>query len=61
MSSVARFFLIVGGLNWGLVGLGSFIDKDLNFIKLLSAYYADLPAILYILMAVSAIYLIFRK
>lgn len=61
MSSFARILLIVGGLNWGLVGLGYFLKKNLNFIDLLSAYYADLPAIIYAVMGVAAIWLIFKK
>ena len=50
MASVARILLIIGGINWGLVGLGYFLDKKLNFIDLFSAYYVDLPAIIYCVM-----------
>ncbi len=61
MVAFARILLIVGGINWGLVGLGYFIKKDLNFINLLSAYYTQLPAIIYCVMGLAAIWLIFKK
>lgn len=61
MSHLARILLIIGGLNWGLIGLGAFIGKNLNFIDLLSAFYPDLPAIIYCLVGLAAILLIFKK
>ncbi len=61
MYGFARVLLIIGGLNWGLVGLGIFLKKDLNFISLLSAYYIHLPAIVYCVLGVAAIWLIVRK
>lgn len=61
MSSFARILLIIGGLNWGLVGLGYFIGKELNFIDLFSNYYANLPAIIYSVIGAAAILLIFKK
>ena len=61
MSSLARILLIIGGINWGLIGLGYFLDKELNFIDLFSAYYADLPAIIYCVMGAAGIWLIFKR
>lgn len=61
MSSFARILLIIGGINWGLVGLGIFLKKDLNFIDLFSSYYNDLPAIIYSVIGLAAIWLIFKK
>lgn len=61
MSNLARIILIVGGLNWGLIGLGLFIDKDLNFLKLLSQFYPNLPAIIYCVIGASAIWLMVKR
>lgn len=51
---IASILLIIGGLNWGLVGIFSF--------DLVAAIFGDLSVvsrIIYILVAVSALYLIF--
>ena len=55
MAHIAKILLIIGGINWGLIGLGRFINKDLNFIDLLSAFYPNLPAIIYSIIGVIAI------
>jgi uncharacterized membrane protein YuzA (DUF378 family) len=61
MTHFAKILLIIGGLNWGLIGLGIFINKNLNFIDLLSAFYPNLPAIIYCVVGLAAILLIFKK
>lgn len=61
MTHIAKILLIIGGLNLGLVGLGIFLQKNLNFIDLLSAFYPNLPAIIYSVIGLSAIILIFKK
>lgn len=61
MYQLSKILLIVGGLNWGLIGIGLFIGKDLNFLKLLSAFYPDLPAIIYCVVGLAALITIFKK
>ncbi len=61
MSHLLKIFLIIGGLNLGLMGVGIFLGKDLNFINLLSAFNPSLPAIIYSIIGLSAIILIFKK
>lgn len=61
MSHIVKILLIIGGLNWGLIGLGMFIGKNLNFLALLSQFYPDLPAIIYCVIGVSAIWLIVKR
>ncbi len=61
MSRIGRILLIIGGLNWGLIGLGIFINKNLNFIDLLSAFYPNLPAIIYSVIGLIALIFIFKK
>jgi len=34
MCLITSLLVIIGGINWGLVGLGDFLDKDLNVIKM---------------------------
>lgn len=61
MWHLIKILLIIGGLNLGLVGLGLFIGKNLNFIDLLSAFYPSLPAIIYSVIGLFAIFAIFKK
>ena len=34
-SKAIRVLLIIGGVNWGLVGLGMFLGSDLNVINMI--------------------------
>ena len=51
--------LIIGGLNWGLVGLGGFLEKNLNVVNLLLGSWPTVEWIVYILVGVAAIWVIF--
>ncbi len=61
MYHLAKIFLIIGGINWGLIGIGLFLKRDFNFLALLSSFYPDLPAILYCVIGAFAIFLIFKR
>jgi len=53
---VACILLVVGGLNWGLVGLGGLLGgKDLNVVHLILGSIPTLEYIVYLLVAVSAV------
>ena len=53
---VAFILLIIGGLNWGLVGLFSFDLVDVIFGSI-----AGLDRIIYILVGISAVYVLVMK
>ena len=52
---VSCILLTVGGLNWGLVGLGMLIKQNLNLVNLLFGTWPTVEAIVYLLVGVSAI------
>jgi uncharacterized membrane protein YuzA (DUF378 family) len=52
---IAKILLIIGGLNWGLVGL-----FDLDVVAKLFASVDIVATIIYVLVGLSAIWLIFR-
>ncbi len=60
LSQLARILVIVGGLNWGLVGLGSLMSSgsDWNVVHMLLGSWPMLEAIVYLLVGLSAIYMI---
>ena len=63
MAHLAKIFVIIGGLELGILGVGKLINshKDLNIIELFSNFHPLLPTILYLLVGVSAIVLIFKR
>ena len=59
---VAAVLLIVGGLNWGLVGVGMLMGKGLeawNVVHMLLGSWPVVEAIVYLLVGVAAILKIF--
>lgn len=53
---VAAILLIIGGINWGLVGLGGFLGKNLNVVNMLLGTWPQVEWAVYILVGLSAIY-----
>ena len=51
--------LIVGGLNWGLMGIGGFMGRELNVVNMLLGSWPTVEWIVYILVGVAAVWAIF--
>ncbi len=49
---------IIGALNWGLVGIGDYMGSNWNVINLLLGSWSWLEDLVYVLVGLSAIYLI---
>ena len=56
---IAKILVIVGGVNWGLVGIGMLFGSDWNVVKMILGSLPTLEAIVYILVGLSAIMMIF--
>jgi len=54
---VASALVIIGGVNWGLVGVGMLVDSNLNLVNLLFGSIPTLEAIIYLLVGVSALWM----
>lgn len=52
---IAAVLLLVGGLNWGLTGIGMLLGSNLNVVNLIVGSIPVLEAIIYILVGVSAV------
>ncbi len=52
---VMTLLVIVGGLNWGLVGLGSFLGMNLNVVNLILGSIPTLENVVYLLVGASAV------
>ena len=56
---IGKVLLIIGGLNWGLMGLGMLMNSDWNVVKIIFGSIPTLEAIIYVLVGVAAIMNIF--
>ena len=54
MHKISCILLWIGGLNWGLVGLGNFMDSNWNVVAMILPMM--LANIIYVLVGVAAIY-----
>lgn len=53
---IAHILLWVGGLNWGLIGLGAFAGADWNVVHMIVGSWPTLEAAIYVLVGLSAIW-----
>ena len=56
---VSWILLIVGGLNWGLTGVGDFAGSDWNIVHKILGSWPTVEGIVYILVGLAAVYELF--
>lgn len=61
LSQVTRILVVVGGVNWGLVGLGMLMGSDWNVINMILGSVPTLEAIVYVLVGLSAIKMVWPR
>ncbi len=59
LKKVAKILLVIGGLNWGIVGLGMLMGSDWNLVNMLLGSWPMVEAIVYILVGISALVKLF--
>lgn len=55
LHKVAAVLVLVGALNWGLVGLGGFLGGNWNLVNLIFGGWPRLEWVVYILVGLSAL------
>lgn len=55
---IAWWLLVIGGLNWGLVGLGGFLGGDWNIVRLILGSWPVVEWAVYVLVGLSTVYLL---
>ncbi len=53
--TASKVLLIIGGLNWGLVGLGGFLGSNLNVVNLLLGAWPTVEWVVYILVGLAGL------
>lgn len=56
MHMVAWILLVVGGVNWGLVGLGGFMGANWNLVYMILGSWPAVEWLVYVLVGVAAVY-----
>lgn len=57
---VIKILVIIGGINWGLVGVGMLMGSDWNVVHMLLGSWPMVEAIVYIIVGLAAIAKIFH-
>jgi uncharacterized membrane protein YuzA (DUF378 family) len=55
-----RILLIIGGINWGLVGLGMLFGGDWNVLHWIFSFSPILEAVVYLLVGIAGVIKIFN-
>lgn len=61
MAMIAKVLVVVGGVNWGLVGLGMLLGSlgGWNVVNMILGFSPVLEGVVYVLVGVSAVMMIF--
>lgn len=58
--TAAMVLVILGALNWGLVGLGAFMGgENLNVVELLFSSWPDLANLVYVLFGIAGVWALY--
>lgn len=55
MHKIVKILVVIGGLNWGLVGMGMFMSKDLNVVHMIFSSMPAAEAAVYVLVGLAAL------
>ena len=58
---VAWWLMVIGGLNWGLVGLGGFFGGNWNVVHMLLGAWPQVEWIVYILVGLATLMILMKK
>ena len=55
------WLVTIGALNWGLVGIGDFVNSDLNVVHMIVGSWPQVESLVYVLVGLSAVYKLMNK
>ena len=55
IGKLAWVLIVIGSLNWGLVGLGGFLGTDLNVVKMILGSLPMVESLVYLLVGLAVI------
>lgn len=61
LAQIARILVVIGGINWGLVGLGMLMGSDWNVVHMILGSWMTLEAIVYVLVGLAAVVMVLPR
>lgn len=61
LAQITRILVVVGGINWGLVGLGMLVGSNWNVVNMILGSVPTLEAVVYVLVGLAAIKMILPR
>lgn len=61
LNGIAYVLVIIGALNWGLVGLGGFMNAEMNVVKMVLGAWPAVESLVYVLVGLSAVVLLVNR
>lgn len=55
MSTIGYYLILVGAVNWGLVGLGGFLGGDWNVVHMIFGGMASVESAVYVIVGIAGI------
>ena len=60
LHKTAFVLMVIGSLNWGLVGLGNWMGSNWNVVNLIFGQWSWLENLIYVLVGISALVVLFK-
>jgi uncharacterized membrane protein YuzA (DUF378 family) len=57
---IAFLLVVIGGLNWGLVGIGGFLDSNWNVVNLLLGSWPSVEWAVYVLVGLATLWIVVK-
>lgn len=57
LCTVSFVLVLIGAINWGLIGLGNFLGSDLNVVDILLGSWPTLVSVVYLLVGLAGLYI----
>lgn len=58
LHTVSFLLVVIGGINWGLVGLGGFMGTEWNLVHMIVGSWPQVESLVYVLVGLSALWLL---
>jgi len=61
LNTLGWWLVVVGALNWGLVGLGALMGFDWNLVSMVLGSWPTLESVVYVLVGASGLWMLLTK
>jgi uncharacterized membrane protein YuzA (DUF378 family) len=61
LAQITRILVVVGGVNWGLIGLGMLMGSDWNVVHMILGAVPMLEAVVYVLVGLAAVKMVWPR